>query len=167
MKAATIIKDATAAGVRLTVSVAGKLMVMGERMTVNRWLPAIREQKAEILTALERVDESAMEVNAAQTDVSPSWWLFSYTGGGQKEVTYCPPATHAYAINGEPGAINAEPFEPIRRQPDEFLSEQEEAAILKWLARIGETDEETIVDVVQSCRIDADARQRFIQLAND
>jgi hypothetical protein len=47
-------------------------------------------------------------------------------------------------LAGEPGAINAESFEPPPRQPDEPLSETDEATVRMWLADIGETDEDVI-----------------------
>jgi hypothetical protein len=42
------------------------------------------------------------------------------------------------------------------------LSPGEEAAILNWLAAIGEDDPSTIGEVIENCRRDAEARRYFL-----
>jgi len=66
---------------------------------------------------------------------------------------------------GEPDAIKAEPFEPLLRQPRAPLSQEEEAILLDWLRRIGETDEVMISAMLRQCQTDQDARDFFIGLA--
>ena len=64
-------------------------------------------------------------------------------------------------------AISAEPFEPIRRQPDEPLSEDEEIEIREWLTYIGESDEAMIRVALEQCRTDADAREAFLRMTRE
>ncbi len=52
MTPATIIREAQAAGVRLSLSNTGTIKAAGNVAVVNRWLPAIRERKAEIIDVL-------------------------------------------------------------------------------------------------------------------
>lgn len=52
MTPAAIIKEAMADGVSLTISPAGTIKATGDGAAVNRWLPAIREHKNEIVAAL-------------------------------------------------------------------------------------------------------------------
>jgi hypothetical protein len=48
----SIIRWAQAEGVRLALSPAGTIKVSGDAAAVNRWLPRIRQHKAEIVEAL-------------------------------------------------------------------------------------------------------------------
>jgi hypothetical protein len=52
MNPATIIREAQADGVRLALSPAGTIKVTGNKAALERWLPVIRERKAEIIAAL-------------------------------------------------------------------------------------------------------------------
>ncbi|PTR17200.1 hypothetical protein C8R31_101359 [Nitrosospira sp. Nsp2] len=93
------------------------------------------------------------------------WWRFHYTHREPEEASYSPAATHAEAMAGEPDAIKAEPFEPLLREPNAPLSQEEEATILDWLERINETDEAIISAALHQCQTDQDARDFFIGLA--
>jgi len=53
MTLATIIKQASADGVSLILSPAGRLKATGDGAAVNRWLPIIREHKPAIVAALQ------------------------------------------------------------------------------------------------------------------
>jgi len=77
------------------------------------------------------------------------------------EVACFPGATHAEIMERHPDAIAAEPFTPHTRRPASPLSAEDEAAIRAWLAAIDETDPESIADVIERCRQDADARDYF------
>lgn len=47
------------------------------------------------------------------------------------------------------------------------MNDADEAAILGWLARIGETDLVTIGEVIDRCRSDMEARQYFLGRARE
>jgi hypothetical protein len=57
--------------------------------------------------------------------------------------------------------VPAEPFVPVIRRPSTPLSTIDETAIRAWLAKIGETDPETIAQVIYRSKRDADARDFF------
>ncbi|WP_091136575.1 hypothetical protein [Nitrosospira sp. Nsp14] len=105
------------------------------------------------------------EVVVPNQGTTSQWWRFHYAQGDSKEASYSPAATHAEAMSGEPDAIKAEPFEPLLRQPRAPLSQEEEAILLDWLGRIGETDEVLINAMLHQCQTDQDARDFFIGLA--
>ncbi|SCY42382.1 hypothetical protein SAMN05216420_10635 [Nitrosospira sp. Nl5] len=112
------------------------------------------------------IPKTLVSVGTSDTAIAYHWWRFHYSNREPKEASYWPPVNEAEALVGEPDAISAEPFEPVRRQPDEPLTEKDEALIRVWLARINETDDETIQAVLDQCRGDADARASFIRLGN-
>jgi hypothetical protein len=57
MKPATIIRDAEADGVNLTLSTAGKIKASGNQKAVSRWLVLISENKPGIIEALQPANE--------------------------------------------------------------------------------------------------------------
>ena len=57
MRAATIIRDAEADGVNLTLSGSDKIKASGNRESVNRWLTLISEHKPGIIEALQPAAE--------------------------------------------------------------------------------------------------------------
>ena len=57
MTPATIIKQAQADGVKLALSPSGSIKAVGNEQAVARWLPAIREHKPAIVTALRHSPE--------------------------------------------------------------------------------------------------------------
>ena len=105
------------------------------------------------------------EVVLPDQGTTSQWWRFHYAQGDSKEASYSPAATHAEAMAGEPDAIKAEPFEPLLREPNAPLSQEEEATILDWLERINEKDEAIISAALHQCQTDQDARDFFIGLA--
>jgi len=80
-------------------------------------------------------------------------------------VAFSPAATHAEVPEPSPRALAAGPTEPGRRQPDTLLAGDQEAAVLAWLAQIGETDQAIVAEVLALCRRDADARKYFLERA--
>ena len=62
MTPATIIQKAQADGVLLALSPAGTIKAAGNGEAVNRWLPVIREHKAELLDMLRAASEAAATV---------------------------------------------------------------------------------------------------------
>jgi hypothetical protein len=162
-----IIKSASFDGLHLAITPEGQLHYSGQEDVVAHWLPAIRENKTGILVELARFNKLASEADNGKVDISSRWWRFHYANRHAKEACYCPPVTRAEALAGEPGAINAESFEPTPRRPDEPLSETDEATVRKWLTDIDETDEDIINAVLNQCQTDEDAREAFLQLAED
>jgi hypothetical protein len=167
MNPVKIIESAFLDGLNLAITPEGQLHYSGHKEVVARWLPAIRENKTGILAELARFNKPASEVANVKTDILSRWWRFHYADRRPKDAFYCPPVTRAEALAGEPGAINAESFEPTPRQPDEPLSETDKATIRKWLADIDETDEDIINAVLNQCQTDEEAREAFLQLAED
>ena len=109
--------------------------------------------------------KSKAEVVVPNQGTTSQWWRFHYAQGDSKEASYSPAATHAEAMAGEPDAIKAEPFEPLLREPRALLSHEEKTILLDWLGRINETDEAIISAMLHQCRMDQEARDFFIGLA--
>ncbi len=59
MTPAAIIRQAQAEGVKLALSPAGTIKAAGNGEAVNRWLPIIREHKAELLEELRAANDTA------------------------------------------------------------------------------------------------------------
>lgn len=107
------------------------------------------------------------EASASDPEITSLWWRIHYLNRQPEEVSCCPPATHAEMLAWRPDAIAAEPFEPILRHPVTPLTEEDATMIRAWLTYIEETDEDIIADVLDQCRIDADAREYFIDRARE
>ena len=165
MSAAEIIESAFLDGMSLAITAEGQLHYSGQEEVVARWLQALRENKTGILVELARFNKPATKADNGNADISSRWWRFHYTDREPKEASYSPAATHAHALAGEPDAITAEAFEPIRQLPDKPLSEEDEASVRALLAGIGEADEGMITVALEQCRTGQDARDAFLQLA--
>jgi hypothetical protein len=113
MNPATIIREAQADGVSLTLPQPGTIKASGNGATVNRWLAVIREHKAEIIGVL-RVGEAGMSDEAS--------WLLHFTDRDPQSVSFCPSVTHAEALAHYPEAIAAE---PIPERPRRAATEAE------------------------------------------
>jgi hypothetical protein len=153
MTPAKIIREAQGDGVRLTLSQVGTIKAIGDGTAVNRWLPVIRERKAEIIDVL--------KVGAGDTATASRWWLIHYPDRDPLEVCCVPPETHAEILERYPDAVAAEPFTSTIRQPSVPLTAEKETAIRAWLALIEETDPATIAEVIERCQRDADVRDYF------
>lgn len=70
MNPATIINEAAADGVRLTLSPTGTIKVTGDSAAINYWTPIIREQKPAIVKALLERAACAGELPAIRTWLS-------------------------------------------------------------------------------------------------
>lgn len=154
----TLIGAAAEDGLRLELTSSGTLTVAGKRSVVQRWRPAILEQKSEVIAALERLANAAAEVNVVNPEIPYCWWQLRYADRAPMQVAYCPPARYNEVMAGEPDAVAAEPFEPARRQPDTPLSATHETLLRQWLAMIDERDPDTIKELLDRCQIDAEAR---------
>lgn len=142
-----ILKAADSEGVGLTLSAEGRLTATGDRERVNRWLPLIRDHKAEILEALSR---------------KASEWLVHYREGSQRFVA-SPPATRAEVMAWNPGAVGVEPY--ARPAEAMALDPLEEESLRRWLGRIGERDPEIVRAVLSQVRRDQEARRFFLSKA--
>jgi len=117
--------------------------------------------------APDRVATATPATFATHTATASRWWLIHYADRDPVEVACCPEATHAGILERHPDAITAEPFEPSIRQPSASMTGDEGQTILAWLARIGETDADTISEVLTGCRSDAEVRDYFIRRAGE
>jgi len=157
MTPTAIIRDAQADRVRLTLSPSGTIKATGNAAAVNRWLAEIRERKAEIIEVL--------KVGAGDTASASGWWLIHYLDRDPLKVAFSPAVTDAEVLAWYQDAVAAEPVAPIVRQPSDTLSAEEERAVLRWLAHIGEQDPATIAEVLSACRRDVEARRYFLERA--
>lgn len=90
------------------------------------------------------------------------FWLLHFADREPLTVVFTPAASHAEVLASYPSALAAEPIEPGRRQPDTLLAGDQEAAVLGWLAQIGETDQVIVAEVLTLCRYDDDARAYYL-----
>ena len=132
MTPTTIVREARAEGVRLTLSTFGAIKASGDSAAVNRWVAVIRERKAEIVDAL--------EVSPGDTQIVSSWWLIRYPDRYPVETAFDPAVTHAELLKWNRDAVAAEPLALATTS----LSAEMEAAIRQWLALIGEADPNAI-----------------------
>lgn len=65
-----IIKQATEAGVGITVSAEGQIDITGGEAVIAYWLPVLREHKADILAALQRIKVSTCRDSAQEKSVT-------------------------------------------------------------------------------------------------
>lgn len=61
----------------------------------------------------------------------------------------------------------AESLDAITGQTPAPITADQEAAIVRWLAAIGETDQETIDEVLAACRRDSEVRAYFLGRARN
>lgn len=152
-----IIREAQTDGVKLTLTDTGTIKATGDAAAVNRWLPLIRDHKAKIIEAL--------KAGCGDTATASRWWLLHYLDRDPEEISCSPPATHAEILERRPDAVAAEPFEPTVTPPTAPLTADDEAAILDWLAQIGEDDREVTGAVILQCQRDDEARGYFLRQA--
>jgi hypothetical protein len=153
MNATDLILTVQSEGVILSLSDSGAIKYEGDEAAVNRWLPAIKERKADILETL--------KANTA------FWrWLIHFPDREPMEVTFSPELGKSEVLKLYPDAVAAEPFDPPISSPHDPLTADEEAIIRSWIASIGETDPNTIEEAVDGCRNNSDARKYFLRLSN-
>lgn len=152
MTPASIISAAQADGVRLVLSSTGTIKATGDGAAVNRWLAAIRKHKTEIIDIL--------KVSTGDTSTASRWWLLHFVDREPLRVATTG-AHHDELLRWYPDAVAAEPFTPVPRRPAAPMSAQERAAVMDYLARIEETDQVIIAEVIEQCQQDADARDYF------
>jgi hypothetical protein len=103
---------------------------------------------------------------AVANDAPRSFWLLHYRDCDAEVISYSPAVTHAEVMARYPNAIAADPYTPVTQKPDAPVSTEDEAAILGWLAHIGEAASETIAEVMAQCQGDAGARSYYLGRAN-
>lgn len=99
MTPADILEGARADGVHLMLSPAGTIKATGDSAAVNRWVPALRAHKCEIVAAL-----------LAGAGGTVFGWRLHFADADGLEVTFAPPVDHADALAAYPDAIAAEPI---------------------------------------------------------
>lgn len=106
MSAAAVLIAAAAAGVTLSLSAGGNIKAQGEQAAIDRLLPAVRANKAGILSLLAGNDDAANEPPLK------SWrWLVHYADRDSREAAFSPVATHAEVLDAFPDAVAAEPLD--------------------------------------------------------
>jgi hypothetical protein len=113
-----IVTELRAAGVRLTIE-DGKIKATGDKAALARWLPVMRERKAEIIAAL--------KVGAGDTARSV-WWRLHFADREPLEIACTPPATREEVLAGRHGVTAAEPFEPAIMPAAEMTNRNHAAA---------------------------------------
>jgi hypothetical protein len=111
---------------------------------------------------LSRPIASRAKVGADDPATGSRRWLVHFADRNPLTVAFSPAATHAEVLDAYPTALAAEPIEPGRQQSDALLADDQEEAIVVWLAAIAETDRAIIDDVLTLCWHDGDARQYFL-----
>lgn len=157
MTATTIIREAQADGVRLALSPTGSIKATGDCAAVNRWLAVLREHKAEIVDVL--------KIGAGDMATASRWWMLHFCDREPLTVSFSPTATHAELLAWYQDAVAAEPVDAQGRQPSAPWTGDEEHAVVRWLAHIGEQDAATIAEVLTACRRDIEARSYFLERA--
>ena len=102
MNPAQIIALSKQEGVRLKLSESGTIKAKGDKAHVDKWLPAIREQKAGIVALLA---EAANDV-AALTHYG---WLITLSDQTRIYASYSPEANRAEVLRSYPGSLDAVP----------------------------------------------------------
>lgn len=126
-----IVGRSLANAVRAITNGTGSIKATGNRATVNRWLPMIRENKAEIIELLQGgdTDKSAASLQ----------WLFHFADRNDFPVTFVPAVNHETAPGYYPTAIAAEPA-PIRPQRKPTKAEADEITALVQAIYASDTD---------------------------
>ncbi len=132
MTPTTIVREARADGVRLTLSTFGTIKASGDSAAVNRWVAVIRERKAEIIDAL--------KVSSGDMATGSRWWLIHYRDRDPVETAFDPAVTHAELLKWNRDAVAAE----LWALATASLPSEAKATIRRWLALVGEADPHAI-----------------------
>lgn len=105
MNPATIVMQASAGGVNLTLSATGTVKATGDQDAITRWLEIIREHKHGIIATLRGDD-----LPEPENDTRHFRWLLHFQDRDPVEHTFLPELTHAEVMAWHPDAIAAEPM---------------------------------------------------------
>lgn len=155
MTPVTLINEARADGVSLTLSPSGTIKATGDTAAINRWLSTIRACKADIVEALQTRCES--------TATAPRWWRVQRQNGEWLELPGFAGNDQAAIRAQYPTALVVEPI--ATHPPAAPMTEAEEHAIRAWLTWAGETNADTIAEVLDGCQQDADILAGYIRSA--
>jgi len=139
-------------GISLSVSPSGELTAKGKPESLCRFQSFIRENKAALLAELAQAGE-----------LLSYWWRLRFPDGGMLEVFSPSGNTLETILKGYPKAVSAEPFTLEHTRPEARLAVEEAAAIVLWLASIGERSQEIIDDVLSQCERSAEARDYYLR----
>jgi len=92
-------------------------------------------------------------------------WRIHFKDRKPVDVYIFPGATHAEVLSIWPDATKVETFDPFAAPPVVPVTPEQEKMIRRWLALIGETNQDLIDKVIARCRRDVDARDYFTQQA--
>lgn len=167
MDAPKLLQHLRDAGLVLTLTPSGGLLVAPRHALTDEHRVAIRTQRDTLMLALQAEAENSHLPTSAAVTTSSRWWLIHYPDRDPVDMACSPEATHAEILERYPDALAAEPFTPTIRQPSAPLTTSEETAIRAWLAQINESDTEEIARVVSECRKDVVTRGYVLQWASD
>jgi DNA polymerase elongation subunit (family B) len=154
MSPADLIARAAADGLIIRPEGVDRLHVKGPAAIRARWVPLIREHKAELLRAL-------------SAETRTTWWKVTYHDGREVKVACSPPATRAEVMAFYPEASDAVPHQWPKTRPDRAMTAEEASLIRAWLEAIDERDPECIETVFRQCEEDAEARRFYLGRANE
>ena len=153
MRPATIIQQAKNDGLILSLSDAGGISFQGNRQAAEKWTPTIREYKLEIIRVLQKPLHFL--------------WRIALADGKILTVSFSPEADQDEVMALYPQAVTIKPVIEERPAAEPPMTDEEEQAILVWLARIGEDDPVTIGEVIDRCRSHTEAREYFLGRAKE
>ncbi len=143
-----LIQDATRDGLVLTPTETGALRIQGPKMARAKWMPILKERKAEVLAELRKGEL-----------------------GEHGEHCFPPKPVRTICHNspevGQP-AMGWEEWQAAHPSPGTVpLNKAEKAHILAWLEFIGERDPQTIADVLATCERFPDTKAHCLREARN
>ena len=132
MTPAKIMREAKADGLKLSLTPEGNIKAAGDGVAVNRWLPVIREHKAEIIDVLKVSDGYALTTSHQ--------WLLHFTDRSDLPVIFASAVEHAAALAYYPDAVAAEPISE-RPQRQTTKAEAKEITSLVQAIYTNDTDD--------------------------
>ena len=146
-----------------SVSADGDRLLVSPRERITDDLrQRIRAAKPDLLRLL--TDGPPPRTDADHEDMPHRLWVVS-TGAETRSVSFCPPAALPEVIKLYPGAQVAPAPEPDPNPA--HLPPETEAALVRWLDAINETDALIRAEFLLNCRRDPDGLSGILRLAVD